>query len=326
VTLCLIASSVSGFSPGTAWAHQKDSSRRFVSPTYHSLDILSSGSVLEERNKSQLTPKDNEATAAQLFLRRPREEEYERRKREWAAQYTSVNALRQLFGANRNKLWGDLDAPTARRLYKTLLPRALLEMHKVGVKPEDLAPLAYQARLAAKLYARERSTVPARVAACTLDGLRQFQRYGKFQPAGMTFPQVWQKYETMILKELSESENAKNEDITAKICLKILERSCHTNEHVDRWILGNNHGEEPKRRHRHAMKQQEKDIDTVIQQLEQDVCHLLKPTTAKGRGEVELETSRVKTLRLLVRAKRRLDRLSNQKEGQNGGVGLNKKQ
>ena len=42
---------------------------------------------------------------------------------EWAGRYTSVEALREHFGTNQNKVWGDLQASTARRLYKTLLPR-----------------------------------------------------------------------------------------------------------------------------------------------------------------------------------------------------------
>ena len=93
------------------------------------------------------------------------EEEVLRRKLEWAGRYTTVDALRETFSGYENKLWGDLQASTARRLYKTLLPRALLDLSQLGVgqlQPQDLAPLAYQARLAAKLYARERCTVPAR--------------------------------------------------------------------------------------------------------------------------------------------------------------------
>jgi hypothetical protein len=113
--------------------------------------------------------------------------DYQQAKEEWANRYTNLDSLRATFGSNHNKVWGDLDPATARRLYKTLLPKALLELVKVGVEPEDLAPLAYQARVAAKLYARERCQVPACVACQLFDGYRQFKKYGKFQPCGMSY-------------------------------------------------------------------------------------------------------------------------------------------
>jgi len=83
--------------------------------------------------------------------------EYQKRKTDWANRYTSLQSLKDTFGKNKNRFWGDLDAASARRLYKTLLPKALLELVHSGVRPEDLAPLAYQARVAAKQYARYRS-------------------------------------------------------------------------------------------------------------------------------------------------------------------------
>jgi len=105
------------------------------------------------------------------------EDGYQQRKQEWAARYTSVEDLRETFGSNRNKVWGDLDATTARRLYKTLLPRALLELYNVGgLQPEDLASLAYEARVAAKLYTRERCKLPPRYAAMAFDGFRQYKK------------------------------------------------------------------------------------------------------------------------------------------------------
>lgn len=65
----------------------------------------------------------------------------------WADRYTNPSGLREAFGSNKNSFWGDLDAATARKLYKTLLPKALMELAATGVAtPEDLAPLAYQAR------------------------------------------------------------------------------------------------------------------------------------------------------------------------------------
>jgi hypothetical protein len=244
--------------------------------------------------------------------------EYEQRKAEWANRYTNLDSLRDTFGSNRNKLWGDLDAATSRRLYKTLLPKALLELVKVGVQPEDLAPLAYQARVAAKLYARERCQVPARTAASLFDGFRQWKQYGKFQTNGMSYDQVWDKYHKLIMEE-KEDDFAQDdsyyltpEDVTAKICLKILERSCVSNEHVDRWVLP------PEDQGERA------DLQSIAQTLESDVRKLLDPMIAcnnNGNGgtngdDPQSQQSKTTTrllqqyriLRLIARARRRARR------------------
>jgi len=245
-----------------------------------------------------------------MTLRRPRfrrksyeeelESEYERRKHEWAATYTCVNCLRDTFGDNKNKLWGDLDASTCRRLYKTLLPRALLELYRLGLQPEDLAPLAYKARVAAKLYARERCIVPARLWAMGFDGLRAWKKYNKFQVTGMSYDQVWDKYEQEIMEEIENTEGLTEEDVTAKICLRILERSCTTNEGVDKLFLRESDA--------NAMKEQQQDISNITQQLEKDVRAILDPQH-KAQPAKAMTAQRVKALRMVVRAKRRMEKM-----------------
>jgi len=222
---------------------------------------------------------------------------YQRRKEQWAQQYTTVDALRQRFGSNRNFVWGDLDAGTTRRLYKTLLPKALLELYNLGVQPQDLAPLAYRARVAAKLYARERCSLPARVAANLYDGFRQWRRYGSFDTSGMSYQQVWEKYSNVILDELqddNEEDDLEPEDVTARICLKILERSCSTNEMVDNLVLKGQRSAEDR-----------KDLQYVTETLEQDVRNLLQPVPMPAQ---QLSAQRIKTLRRIVRLKRRLEK------------------
>lgn len=229
--------------------------------------------------------------AEQLWLD---EASYQRRKDEWASKYTSVDALRETFGASRNGVWGDLDAQTARRLYKTLLPKALLELYKMGVHPEDLAPLAYRARVAAKLYARERCSLPFRVAANLYDGFRQWRRYGSFDTHGMSFQQIWEKYSAVILEQsLESSEDLTSDDVTAKICLKILERSCATNEMVDNLVLRDEEGKQ--------------DLDHFTQTLEQDVRRLLQPVQEVMKPS-EQELQRIRTLRRVARIRRRLNK------------------
>jgi len=210
---------------------------------------------------------------------------FQLRKDEWARKYTSVDALRETFGRNRNKLWGDLDPTTARRVYKSLLPRALLELHNIGkgvLKPEDLAPLAYRARVAAKLYARERCSLPARIMANLYDGFRQWRKYGHFDTHGMSYQQLWEKYATLVLKECKADAAAAaadddgeddddEDDLTAKICMKILERSCSTNEMVDNLVLSNAPSESDMK------KNQLEELERFRATLEDDVRKLLQP-------------------------------------------------
>ena len=167
---------------------------------------------------TRLKKKATASSSQQQLLQQQQQEnkarldEYEQRKAAWAAKYTSVSSLRTTFGTNKNKIFGDFDPFTTRRLYHTLLPRALLELRGLRdmmldgtvklsssskddddrtttplssstttnnsnnkhnddttninnnnnadliIKQElkELAPLAYQARVAAKKYARER--------------------------------------------------------------------------------------------------------------------------------------------------------------------------
>jgi hypothetical protein len=142
----------------------------------------------------------------------------------WAERYCSVSGLREAFGRNRNILWGDLDGNMTRRLYKRLLPVILLELRDSGKYDAiQLAPLAYRARLAAKLYARERSIVPARISANLYDLYRHLIKYGEFGTTGMSYQQLFEKY-----AELCQTSDEQ------QVCSKILERSCVSNEYIDR--------------------------------------------------------------------------------------------
>ena len=173
------------------------------------------------------------------------DEEYQRAKLEWAAQYTSLPTLRIKFGTNRNKLWGDFDPVTTRKLYHTLLPRAILGLYEKGIwSPKDLAPLAYEARVSAKKYARERSHLPGRVVAMVYDGFRSWRDWGTWNVEGMSWEQIWYKYEAQILDEMYEEggtqryqEHEFQEEIVAQICLRILERSCITSKLFDGVLL-----------------------------------------------------------------------------------------
>lgn len=249
------------------------------------------------------------------------EEDYQQTKNAWAAKYTSLSTLRSQFGTNRNRLWGDFDMSTSRKLYHTLLPRALLGLYEMGLwRVQDLAPLAFEARIAAKKYARERCVVPGRIMAMVYDGWRSWRDWGTWNMEGMSWEQIWFKYETQILEEYMDdaheldvlygenserltsnllsgkatgerlmslggmTANELQEEITAQICFRILEKSCTTNASIDKLLLQDlkdspefktrNRGKRKKRilRRRNA----ERDIARIATKLERDMQDLLE--------------------------------------------------
>ena len=153
--------------------------------------------------------------------------------------YTNVNELRSIFGSNKNKLWGDLDNAQTRRLYHELLPKALLKVERDNTLTlEERAVIASKARTAAKKYARERCTVPGRVLAYVFDGFRHLKEFGTWSWEGMSWEEVWLKYENEIKTELSDYNPAiRKEGLTQEICKRILERSCATNAQIDQLLL-----------------------------------------------------------------------------------------
>jgi hypothetical protein len=217
------------------------------------------------------------------------EEQHLERLEGWATKYTNVETLRSEFGSNKNKLWGDLDSVSSRKLYHVLLPRALLGLHELGVMDlEDLAPLAYEARVAAKQYARERCAVPGRLGAMLFDGWRQWRSYGKFNPKGMSWDQIWAKYETQLLQDyddfhkhdVDDMDDMDDERLTRDICLKILERSCITNDKIDRLFSSSSKSSSLSSSSSNKGRlQKEHDIKQIARKLDQDVQHLLQVQT-----------------------------------------------
>jgi hypothetical protein len=285
----------------------------------------------------QEAPLNSTESESQTLIRKSKppltESDYQLTKNEWAAKYTSLSTLRSQFGTNRNRFWGDFDMTTSRKLYHTLLPRALLGLYEMGLwRVQDLAPLAFEARVAAKKYARERCIVPGRVMAMVYDGFRSWRDWGTWNVEGMSWEQIWFKYETQILQEymMEEEEglftpfgedeeglkldimsdgstkdrivglggmtaNELEEEITAQICFRILEKSCTTNASIDKLLLQDlkespefktrNRGKRKKRilRRRNA----ERDIAKIASKLERDMEELLE-----SNKQLQLSSSR----------------------------------
>jgi hypothetical protein len=181
----------------------------------------------------------------------------------------------------------------------------LLDLDKLGVEPQDLAPLAYRARVAAKLYARERCRVPARYLAHWYDGFRQWRNYGSFDTTGMTYQQVWNKYASVIVNECAGQEGLSDHDVTAMICCKILEKSCTTNEMVDRLVMSQKNRD----------KADQADLQHFTDTLERDVRLLLKveqeQQRASSQQHKQLDGKRYKMLRRLVKLKQQVRQAPN---------------
>jgi hypothetical protein len=113
---------------------------------------------------------------------------------------------------------------------------------------------------------------------------------------------VWEKYHS----QLEVDADLNEQDVTAKICLKILEQSCATNESVDRWVLP---PDDPEQR---------EDLTKITQTLEHNVRKLLDPIQQEHQQPASILSRRkYRTLRMVARARRRAAGHHNKKEQQN---------
>ena len=206
---------------------------------------------------------------ARKKLHPKQQQDYKRRRTEWLEKYGSLEALESTFGRAR----GDLTVEQTRRLYHTLLPRSLLGLYEMGLmKPEELAPLAYEARVAAKEYARRRCVWTGRLMTALFDRYRNLRDRGRWsKTSSLTWEELWQKYEAQIVQEEcadvlnnnGELSARQKDALTMRIYHKILERSCATNQAFDSLFLKEDDSEHSD------------DLAKIASQLEHDVREIL---------------------------------------------------
>ena len=156
-----------------------------------------------------------------------------------------------------------------------------MDLNDTGLMTDrDLAHLAYDARKAAKSYARERCVLPGRIFAITFDGFRSLWGYGQWNVRGLTWEQIWEKYELQITNEAVEHFN--EEELTRQICLRILERSCKTNQSVDKVLYPKKKKKNGKglmkRRKRIAAvlrRKRQREIISISTEIEKDAAFLI---------------------------------------------------
>jgi hypothetical protein len=246
---------------------------------------------------------ENKAPGRRTRKAAEKRQEYERRRAQWMERYGTLTALQNTFGAGPG--WGDLTPEQTRRLYHTLLPRSLLGLFEMGLmNPEELAPLAYQARIAAKEYARSRCVWTARLLTTAFDQYRNLRDRGRLGASSMTWDELWQKYEAQIVQEECMSQLNKKkktpdqETLTMRIYLRILERSCVTNQAFDRLFLSQD-------------DHQDDQLYPIAQQLEQDVCTLLlRPKEAEKveKKSLKMEKKQQKAERKEEKQQQKADR------------------
>lgn len=247
--------------------------------------------------KSLFQSENNRGRQRQKLGRRDRKKrldelQQQRRRNRWMKRYGTVEALQRTFGTGPP--WGDLTPTQTRSLYHTLLPRSLLALNEMGlVKVEDLAPLAYEARIAAKNYARSRCIWTGRVGVFLFDQYRSLRDKGRLVRPGtsssMSWEEIWAKYESQIVREQRERgrEPLDEDELMMQTYMRILEKSCSTNEAVDNLFL-----------------KDDEDIDgvdislaSIASQLEQDVrAILLSPSeiTKAEKTRKKLEKKQLK--------------------------------
>lgn len=265
--------------------------------------------------------------------------QYRRRRRRWQRRYGSLTALQSTFG--RGPPLGDLSPQQTRELYHALLPRSLLALNELNelssgssfLGPEELAPLAYEARIAAKEYARSRCVWTGRVGTWLFDNYRSLRHKGKLVAPGrsgsMSWEEIWDKYEEKIVVEEEEEMRQSNsgdgddsgtnkkkdgkkkalgeDDLARRVYMRILEKSCATNQKFDSLFLvadddnQNNgvDGEERRMRRRLA---------AMATQLEDDVrAILLSPKEGKKAAKM-VEKSRERTRKSEAKAARKAEK------------------
>ena len=177
------------------------------------------------------------------------------------------------------------------------------------VKVEDLAPLAYEARIAAKNYARSRCVWTGRVGVFLFDQYRSLRDKGRLVKPGtsssMSWEEIWAKYESQIINEQRERGKELDEDeLMMQTYMRILEKSCSTNQAVDNLFLKDEGGD-------NGIDGGDITLASIASQLEKDVRAILlspKEISKVEKTEKKLEKKQLKEREKEEKMRRKADR------------------
>lgn len=161
-----------------------------------------------------------------VFDRRAREKDFAFSKE------PGLEILRKRYGDERNNIFGDWTNSEARAFYKQQLPKTLLEGgEELNLTLQQRAQLASEARHCLRRYSRERQNFIGRLVAKGRDGIRSMRNNGYWSTEGPTWNQLKEKY--LVEAHLTLGDNKTEDDYEQYAYLKILERSCVTNQYFD---------------------------------------------------------------------------------------------
>lgn len=148
--------------------------------------------------------------------------------------FLSVSGLENRFG--EKKCWHNdvSNMEGTRRIYHQLLP-TYVNTYKKEYNVEELAQMASNARTSAKLYTRDISPSYIRWWSAFYDGFRHWKTYGKWSSKGMSYDEIWKKYETQVLRSLSQKNITLTPEMVRRCTAElILQKACTTNTKIDR--------------------------------------------------------------------------------------------
>lgn len=131
-----------------------------------------------------------------------------------------------------------------RHIYHELLP-TYADLYKHDYTMEQLAEMTSHARTSAKLYARRISPSIMRWLAELYDGVRHWRRYGRWCSSGMTYDEIWEKYEKQVLDSWNQDYDPDPELIRQRTAELIVRKSCTTNTMIDRLCSTKNENPQP---------------------------------------------------------------------------------
>lgn len=148
--------------------------------------------------------------------------------------FLSLQEYRYYYG-KKEYLFGDMNMKNTRATYHKLLPTYSYDyLNEYENQPEVLAEKASFARSSAKLYVRERSYMYIKWLSIFIDGFRHWLYYGRWSSTGMSYQELWTKYEKKVRLQHPEMTE---EELRKKVASTILEKACSTNPKIDNFAL-----------------------------------------------------------------------------------------
>lgn len=146
--------------------------------------------------------------------------------------FLNVSDLQFQYG-NKENWWGHFNFKQTRHAYRKLMP-TYADDYRSDYTLVELAEKACLARMDAKQYSREMAVIPVRYVSMFYDGIRHWVRYGLWSSSGMTFDEIWQKYERQVKMDMPWITGEELQQQTAAL---VLQKACKSNPWIDKLVI-----------------------------------------------------------------------------------------